>query len=106
MLARGGRDNRGNTTINRGLRSGKREGGKEADAIVTVIVALEAAGMMQQVTTAGWEERDKATAITKQQVPTPAEVQGRDLSPSWLGRRPPSRRHVGDNNNNNNRGGD
>jgi hypothetical protein len=47
----------------------------EADAIVTVIVALEAAETMQWATTTGWEERDKATAITKQQAPTPAEVQ-------------------------------
>ena len=75
MLARGGRDNRGNTTINRGLRSGKREGGKEADAIVTVIVALEVVETMQRATTSGWEESDKATAITKQQASTPAEVQ-------------------------------
>ena len=75
VLTRGGGDNCGNTTINRGLRGEKREGGREADAFVTVIVALEAAETTQRVTTAGWEERDKATAITKQQAPTPAEVQ-------------------------------
>ena len=73
-LARGGGDNRGNTTINRGLRGGNREGGRAADAIVTVIVSLEAAGTKQLAKTAGWEERDKATAIPKQQAPTPAEV--------------------------------
>ena len=43
VLTRGGGDNCGNTTFNRGLRGGKREGGREADAIVMVIVALEAA---------------------------------------------------------------
>jgi alkyl hydroperoxide reductase subunit AhpC len=75
VLTRGGGDNCGNTTINRGLKGGKREGGREADAIVTVIVALEAAETTQRATTARWEERDKATALTKQQAPTPAEVQ-------------------------------
>jgi hypothetical protein len=75
VLTRGGGDNCGNTTINRGLRGGEREGGREADAIVTVIVALEAAETMQRATTTGWEEGDKATAFTKQQAPTPAEVQ-------------------------------
>jgi hypothetical protein len=58
------------------LRGGNREGGRAADAIVTVIVSLEAAGTKQLAKTAGWEERDKATAIPKQQAPTPAEVQG------------------------------
>ena len=72
MLTRGGG---GNTTINRGLRGRKREGGREADAIVMVIMALEAAETTQRATTAGLEERDKATAITKQQAPTPAEEQ-------------------------------
>jgi hypothetical protein len=42
---------------------------------MTVIVALEAVETTQRATTAGWEERDKAMAITKQQAPTPAEVQ-------------------------------
>ena len=54
---------------------GGTEGGREADAIVTVIVALEVVETMQQATTSGWEESDKATAITKQQASTPAEVQ-------------------------------
>jgi len=42
---------------------------------VTVIVALEAAETMQRATTTGWEESGKATAITKQQASTQAEVQ-------------------------------
>ena len=54
---------------------GSEKGGREANAIVMVIMALEAAETTQRATTAGWEERDKATTITKQQAPTPAEVQ-------------------------------
>ena len=84
---------------------GWEKGGREADAIMTVIAALEAAETMQRAKTAGWEERNKATAITKQQAPTPAGVQGCSVVTSWLGRHPPPQRHVDTDGNNNNVGG-
>ena len=55
-----------------GWEKGGREGGRcncDSDC------GMEAAETTQRATTTGWEERDKAMAITRQQAPTPAEVQ-------------------------------
>jgi hypothetical protein len=72
---------------------------------MTVTAALEAAETTQRAKTAVWDERNKATAITKQQAPTPAGVQGCSVVTSWLGRLPPPQRHVDADDDNNNVGG-